>query len=122
MDLYESFYRSILQLSDQVVIAPFSEVTTDFGGVIRRCNETFGSTFRYFEPTQEAEEAVAQMIDAEAAQDFQPNDVHRVVGRPSPQRRGGEDLLDHLNDRLREKLRTLDDLYAEVLKAGKVRS
>ena len=49
---YARFYQSLLGCRDRFVIADFEEVTKDFGAVIRRVNERFGTALREFEPTE----------------------------------------------------------------------
>ena len=46
-----SFYETIKPVADRIVIAPFEEVTDDFGGVIDRVNERFGTAFARFHHT-----------------------------------------------------------------------
>lgn len=48
---YASFYERISELRDQVVIATFEDVTSDFGNVTERVNERFGTNFRAFDHT-----------------------------------------------------------------------
>ncbi len=48
-----SFYETIKPVADRIVIAPFEEVTDDFGGVIDRVNKRFGTAFAPFHHTEE---------------------------------------------------------------------
>jgi len=47
------FYRAVTPYQSQFVLATFDEVTTDFGAVMARVNERFGTTFPLFEHTGE---------------------------------------------------------------------
>ncbi|WOB43927.1 hypothetical protein HNI00_12805 [Thermoleptolyngbya oregonensis NK1-22] len=49
---YLDFHEGILDLKDQMVVSTFQQVTTDFGQVIRRVNQRFGSSFAEFEHTE----------------------------------------------------------------------
>jgi len=49
---YARFYESLLPYRDRFAVADFEEVTKDFGAVIRRANERFGTALREFEPTE----------------------------------------------------------------------
>ncbi len=54
---YNSFHRHMLTLED-FIVAPFEEVTTDFGRSIERLNQRFGTSFKPFEASEDASEAV----------------------------------------------------------------
>ncbi len=49
---YARFYECLLPYRDHFVVADFEEVTKDFGAVIRRVNERFGTAFAEFEPSE----------------------------------------------------------------------
>jgi hypothetical protein len=49
---YARFYECLLPYRDRFVVADFEEVTKDFGAVIRRVNERFGTAFSEFEPSE----------------------------------------------------------------------
>jgi hypothetical protein len=61
---YARFYGPLLEHRTGLVVAPYQEVVTDLGAVIRRVNERFGTEFREFEHT---EENVARARDAAEA-------------------------------------------------------
>jgi hypothetical protein len=44
-----SFYRAAERVKDRVVIAPFEDVIDDFGSIIERVNERFGTSFARFD-------------------------------------------------------------------------
>jgi hypothetical protein len=48
---YATFYERVLSIRGGYVVAPFEEVTSDFGAVIRRVNERYRSEFRPFDRT-----------------------------------------------------------------------
>jgi RNase P protein component len=82
---YTRFYRRILPYRDRFVVATFEEVSTDFGEVIRRLNERFGSTFREFQHT-EANVALCFKIIEEHDRRTMGKVVEKTVARPSQQR------------------------------------
>ena len=47
------FYRAVQPLQTRYVLATFDEVTSDFGAVLARVNERFGTPFPLFEHTAE---------------------------------------------------------------------
>jgi hypothetical protein len=48
---YIAFYRRLSRRRERMVVAPFEEVVTDFGGVVARANALFGTSFAAFEHT-----------------------------------------------------------------------
>ena len=46
---YASFYRALVPYRRHFVVAGFDEVTADFGAVVRRLNERFGTAYAEFE-------------------------------------------------------------------------
>ncbi len=49
---YCRFYESLLPYQDSFVVGEFEEITNDFGQVIRRINERFGTNFAEFKHTE----------------------------------------------------------------------
>jgi hypothetical protein len=82
---YVRFYRRILPYRDRFVVATFEEVSTDFGEVIRRLNERFGSSFQEFQHT-EANVALCFRIIEEHDRRTAGEVVEQTVARPSQQR------------------------------------
>jgi hypothetical protein len=60
---YIRFYGCVLPYQDKMVVAKFDEVVTDFGAVIRRVNERFGTRFEEFQHTKEDEKRCIEVID-----------------------------------------------------------
>jgi hypothetical protein len=50
---YERFYARLLPYARSLVAGEFDEVTHDFGSVIRRVNDRFGTDFTAFDPSEE---------------------------------------------------------------------
>lgn len=92
---YARFYEPLLRYRSRFVVGLFDDVTKDFGGVIRRVNERFGTAFREFEHTEENAQATLEEIDGYWRGILGPGDrLEIIVGRPSPAR-------DQLKERLR---------------------
>lgn len=64
---YIAFYERLLPCRPRFSVATFDEVTTDFGAVIRRTNERFGTDFKVFEHTEENVRACFELIDERAS-------------------------------------------------------
>ena len=60
---YLRFYGPLLEHRDSFVVGSFPEVTTDFGKVIARLNERFGTDFLPFEHTEENVRACFEAMD-----------------------------------------------------------
>jgi hypothetical protein len=82
---YVRFYRCILPYRDRFLVARFEEVSTDFGEVIRRLNEQFGTTFEEFQHSA-ANVALCFKIIEEHAQKTAGEVLEKKVARPSAQR------------------------------------
>jgi len=115
MNVYRSFYEGVLPRADEVVIATFAEVTSDFGQVVRRCNARFGTDFVPYERTEEAEAEVVRMIDEGAKLAFNPEVLDRVTGRPSSTRRSADEVLSELTPAEQAMLAELGRLYDAVI-------
>lgn len=60
---YERFHVSLLAYRDSFVVGDFSEVTKDFGAVIRRLNARFGTSYGEFEGTKAQLDECHRMIE-----------------------------------------------------------
>ncbi|HEV2746393.1 MAG TPA: hypothetical protein VGW34_03735 [Allosphingosinicella sp.] len=61
---YIAFHRPLLAITDSFVVAPFEEVTSDFGRSIDRLNDRFGSGFNRFDHSPEMQQRVFDRIAA----------------------------------------------------------
>ena len=64
---YIAFHQPLLALQKSFSVAPFEEVTSDFGKSILRMNSKFGTTFKLFEHTPENVERVFEQISMDRA-------------------------------------------------------
>ncbi len=91
---YVRFHRAVLRVADGFVVAPFDEVTTDFGAIMRRLNERFGTTFVPFDHTPEnAARVFEEMDEFWRSQVGEGNEFERRVGRPTGWREGRKAAL-----------------------------
>ena len=89
---YIRFHRRILPYRNRFVVATFEEVSTDFGKVIRRLNERFGSSFQEFQHTEENVALCFRIIE-EHDRTTTGKVVEKTVARPSQQRERMKDAL-----------------------------
>ena len=93
---YTRFYAPLMRHRSAFVTGVFDEVTSDFGNVIGRLNERFGTTFREFEHTDDNARATLNEIDQYWRGLLGPGEqLEIVVGRPSAVR-------DEMKERLRQ--------------------
>ncbi len=87
LTLYLSFYRGVQPYREGFVLARFEQVVQDFGVVIRRLNQKFGTAFRPFVPTEANLEQVWRMVEAmDMADTGRARVTETTVARPSPVR------------------------------------
>jgi hypothetical protein len=63
---YARFYTKLMPYRARLAVAEFGEVSRDFGSVIRRVNEKFGTAFGEFEHTPENVRACFDLIEIRA--------------------------------------------------------
>jgi hypothetical protein len=114
LDAYLSYYRPVEPLLDRVVLADFTEVIADFGGVVDRCNATFGTSFARYERTDEGEAAIVAKIDEIMATVAAPEDLESKTPRPSQQRRSVDEVLADLGPENQAALAEAERLYARL--------
>jgi hypothetical protein len=118
MRSYRRFYRPLLPVRRSVVVAPFGQVTNDFGKVIRAVNDAFGTAFREFDHTEENVRRVFDLIERWDRGRLGTGDAfRRSVARPSVDR---ERLKEHARERyadprLAEQRARLDRLFRAFL-------
>ena len=114
---YARFYQPLLRIRSGFVVGVFDEVTKDFGAVIRRLNERFGTAFREFEHTQQNARATLDEIDEYWRGILGSGEqLEIIVGRPSPAR---DEMKERLrgaygDERLRRARMRADALYRRI--------
>lgn len=86
------FYRSIQEVRNDVVVATFEEVTTDFGSVIDRLNERFGTSFIRFDHSRENVERCFDRIE-QRNRFLYSRVVESKIARPSSARDAAKESL-----------------------------
>ena len=80
---YVSFYETVEKYRDAYVLGRFEEVTEDFGQIIRRINEKFGTTFSLFRHDEENVSKVFAGMETRARKLHGETLGERKVARPS---------------------------------------
>jgi hypothetical protein len=91
---YLSFYETVEEYRDAYVLGLFEEVTEDFGGVIRRINDKFGTTFSLFRHDEENVSKLIAGMEAQARKKCGEKLWERKVQRPAAAR---ERIKDEIN-------------------------
>jgi hypothetical protein len=114
---YLRFYRPLLRYREGFVVGTFKEVTTDFGAVIGRVNERFGTSFGRFEHTDENVRRVWDAIDRDyRTRVVGGGEFDRIVARPSSGREEAKQQIRRAYEsaglsRARARARALYELF-----------
>jgi hypothetical protein len=79
---YVSFYETAEKYRDAYVLGLFEEVTGDFGRVIRRMNEKFGTTFSAFDHNEQHVDEVFARVERNSKKRFGETSWENKVSRP----------------------------------------
>lgn len=83
---YLDFYRTAWPARDGFVVAPFTHVVEDFGGVTDRVNRRFGTSFKRFNGDHESRVAAFALVEEMNRRECRGEVVESHVGRPSGER------------------------------------
>lgn len=121
---YIDFYRRCTSVLDHVCIAPFEQVTRDFGEVIGWANAKFRTAFTPFDHSRQAVERVYAVIEDMNRTKFGDGAVQESgVARPSRARDRMKRELNHIIDdpALLPVRNEADQLYEAILAASGLR-
>jgi hypothetical protein len=79
---YLSFYETVEEYRDAYVLGLFEEVIEDFGEVIRRINDRFGTTFSPFSHDEPNVDGVFARIEKNSRKRFGETSLENKVSRP----------------------------------------
>src|SRR5918912_659425 len=80
---YLSFYETVEEYRDAYVLGLFEEVTEDFGEVIRRINEKFGTEFSLFRHDEQNVKEVFARMEKNSRKRYGETQWENKVSRPS---------------------------------------
>lgn len=80
---YISFYKTAARYTDAFVLGRFEEVIADYGAIIERVNEKFGTRFSIFEHTEENVEKVYSRIEERHRAQYREKLSETRIARPS---------------------------------------
>jgi hypothetical protein len=79
---YIAFYETLAKHRDAFVLGSFDEVTRNYGAVIKRVNERFGTAFTPFRHTQASLDKAFFAVDA-GYRSYNKNSLATAVSRPT---------------------------------------
>lgn len=119
---YTSFHRHLQSYRPGMVVALFEEVTTDFGEVIRRVNDRFGTSFTIFDHNDANVEEVFRRVDEMDRRDIgrRAEDPASTTARPVEARRFAKrDLVARLDSpQVRKRLAEAQDAHHRFVAAN----
>lgn len=80
---YVSFYDAVSAFRDHYVLGTFEEVTGDYGAVVDRINDKFGTGFTPFDHTQENVDRVFEQIEESHRAKRRNEVIEEQIARPS---------------------------------------
>ena len=102
---YRSFYETVEKYRDACVLGLFEEVTEDFGQVIKRMNDKFGTAFSLFRHDEQNVGRVFADMDTYARKKYGETQWERKVHHPSAvKERMKNEIADDLEHPKRAKL------------------
>src|SRR5215217_5092638 len=102
---YTSFYETSEKYRDAFVLGRFEEVTEDFGQVMKRLNDKFGTTFSVFRHDEENVSKLFAGMEAHARKKYGETLWERKVQRPAAVRERIKDEIQYdLENPKRKKL------------------
>lgn len=114
---YIHFYGPLVGHVSRFVCARFEEVTTDFGAVIRRVNERYGTSFQEFEHSAANVKECFAQIESHHSKGGEDPEESRIP-RPSAKRRTLKSTLLPilLDERLSQKRTEANALYERLIR------
>jgi hypothetical protein len=100
---YVSFYETAEKYRDAYVLGLFEEVTGDFGQVIRRMNEKFGTTFSLFRHDEENVSKLFAGMETQARKKYGETLWERKVQRPAAVRERIKDEIEYESENPKRK-------------------
>ncbi|MCG7893388.1 MAG: hypothetical protein JAZ12_02945 [Candidatus Thiodiazotropha taylori] len=114
---YIRFYKSIIPYINDIVIAEFDTVISDYGKIIRLINEKYLSTFEVFNHTTENEQKVLELVQKAGEQESNDKIDERTVARPSVERTVLKEkiLPELMSSRYTQCIKEAQDLYSMII-------
>ena len=100
---YISFYETAEQYRESYVLGLFEDVTEDFGQVIKRLNDKFGTTFSLFRHNEESVNELFAGMETQARKKYGERLWERKVQRPAATRERIKDEIEYESENPRRK-------------------
>lgn len=118
---YVDFYRTAWRARDAFVVGLFDDVTSDFGTVVDRVNQRFGTSFVRYEATPANEAAAFELVEEMNRLEMRGEVVESHVGRPSAERDARKAAIASSLERPRARrlLARAQDLHQQYVELAK---
>jgi hypothetical protein len=113
---YLSFYETVEGYRNSYVLGTFGEVTEDFGQVIRRLNDRFGTSFSPFHHNERNVEAVLARVERNSKRKFGDAHWENKASRPVAAREATKRELERELEKpeVRDLISRADRIYARL--------
>ncbi|MET0800667.1 MAG: hypothetical protein ABWZ53_05820 [Actinomycetota bacterium] len=115
---WSRFYERVLPYREQVVVAGFHDVTTDYCAVLREVNERYGTSFACFEHTDANVRSVFDLMESATDSDTGRCERHcapAFEGQQDSMGRGTREVESASTARIRRRAR---EAYAELMQTS----
>ena len=114
-DHYTRYYRRLLPLRDQFIVAPFPTAMANFRGVLKLCDERYGVDFLSDPTTDLSTEAVFASIEERARWRHGGKTNEAGISRPSSSRMKADEFLSDLSDKAQRACAEATESYHEFI-------
>ena len=111
---YINFYKTIEEFDDYYIVASFEQVTQDYGSVIRRLNEKFGTNFVAYTPQENEVNKIIERMKNNAAK-RKATDLQ--ISLPTEAKKPQQEILKREieNERYKKSLTIASNIYEKFI-------
>ncbi|MGI8433626.1 MAG: hypothetical protein ACR2LE_02665 [Nocardioidaceae bacterium] len=115
---YDHYYRKLLPIKDEFVVAPFDTVIRDFSSIIARCNDRYGTDFLTEAEAGISDDMVLSDIEKRAASKHGGTISESTISRPSASRKPSTEYLTDITDTERRAMKAALTTYRQFVEGS----